>query len=480
MGAGVSGWRLARAVSEKGQLGVVSGTALDLILARRLQKGDPGGHMRRALEAFPDPDIARHIVDRYFLPDGKPDDKPFAAKPMVGNRPSHEARELLVAANFVEVYLAKEGHDGMVGINYLNKIQSPLPASLYGAMLAGVDVVLVGAGIPLELPGMIDRLSRAEPVELKLHVHDATAGSGHSIHFDPADTLSAPPLPRARPLFFPIVASATLASMLVKKCGGKVDGLIIEGASAGGHNAPPRGPMKLNERGEPVYGPRDEIDAAAIKALGLPFWLAGSYGKPEKLQEALAAGAAGIQVGTLFAFCEESGLREDLKREAIGNCRRGEVDVFTDPVASPTGFPFKLLSISGTLTEPGIYRERRRQCDLGYLREAYERQDGSVGWRCPAEDPQTYVRHGGALDDTVGRRCICNALMANIGLAQVRGEGGEELPLLTCGNDLSCIVEALRSDSTSYKASEAIDFLLLAPEDAPEAATSTADATAGG
>ena len=39
MGAGVSDWRLARAVSQTGQLGVVSGTALAAILARRLQIG---------------------------------------------------------------------------------------------------------------------------------------------------------------------------------------------------------------------------------------------------------------------------------------------------------------------------------------------------------------------------------------------------------------------------------------------------------
>ena len=37
MGVGVSSWRLARAVSALGQLGVVSGTALDQVLARRLQ-----------------------------------------------------------------------------------------------------------------------------------------------------------------------------------------------------------------------------------------------------------------------------------------------------------------------------------------------------------------------------------------------------------------------------------------------------------
>ena len=52
MGAAVSNWNLAKEVAETGQMGVVSGTALDTVVARRLQDGDPGGHMRKALEAF--------------------------------------------------------------------------------------------------------------------------------------------------------------------------------------------------------------------------------------------------------------------------------------------------------------------------------------------------------------------------------------------------------------------------------------------
>ena len=72
MGVGVSGWPLARAVSKAGQLGVVSGTAMDTILARRLQLGDVGGHTRRALARFPIPGVAQRILDRYFIPGGKP------------------------------------------------------------------------------------------------------------------------------------------------------------------------------------------------------------------------------------------------------------------------------------------------------------------------------------------------------------------------------------------------------------------------
>jgi glutaminase len=36
----------------------------------------------------------------------------------------------------VEVWLAKEGHDGLIGMNLLEKIQMCIPAQLFGAMLA--------------------------------------------------------------------------------------------------------------------------------------------------------------------------------------------------------------------------------------------------------------------------------------------------------------------------------------------------------
>ena len=78
MGAAVSAWQLAKAVARTGQLGVVSGTALDSIMVRRLQLGDIGGHIRRALAEFPLPGMAERIVDRFFVEGGKPSDKPFS------------------------------------------------------------------------------------------------------------------------------------------------------------------------------------------------------------------------------------------------------------------------------------------------------------------------------------------------------------------------------------------------------------------
>lgn len=460
MGLGISDWRLARAVSTLGQLGVVSGTAIDLIMVRRLQDGDPGGHVRRALAAFPAPQIARRILARYFIEGGKSPSQPYATKPMVGESQGRSLTELLVAANFVEVHLAKENHDGLVGINFLHKIQTPTLPSLLGAMLADVDVVLMGAGIPVEIPAALDALSRGETAALDLHVTGAT--HAHRLTLDPAVLLPANTFPLRRPRFFPIVSSVTLAGMLLKKSRGKIDGFVVEEPSAGGHNAPPRGPLTLSPEGEPVYGPRDVVDLASMRALGLPFWLAGAYGSPQRLAEARAAGASGIQLGTLFAFCAESGLRGDLKQAAIREATAGTARVFRDPLASPTGFPFQVLTLPGTMSEPDLYADRCRQCDLGYLREAYERPDGTLGWRCPAEAPADYVKKGGKLEDTVGRKCLCNGLMANIGHAQLR-HGQEELPLVTCGEDLSGIAAVLPPGQHSYSAADVIGHLLTEP-----------------
>ena len=88
---------------------------------------------------------------------------------------AQHAVELVVAANFVEIFLAKEGHDGLVGVNYLEKIQMATPAAAYGAMLAGVDYVLVGAGIPAELPGLLDALAAGQAGKVSVDVVGAGA-----------------------------------------------------------------------------------------------------------------------------------------------------------------------------------------------------------------------------------------------------------------------------------------------------------------
>jgi len=185
-----------------------------------------------------------------------------------------------------------------------------------------------------------------------------------------------------------------------------------------------------------------------------------------KVREALDEGAAGVQVGTAFAFSEESGLRPDLKKRLVAHAASGIGQVFTDPVASPTGFPFKVAQLTGTYSDPGVAAARTRVCDLGYLREAYTAENGTIAYRCPAEPEAAYVAKGGKLEDTVGRKCLCNALMANIGHSQTRGDKVAEPPLVTVGDDLNTVAAFLKDGRESYSAADVIATLLDGDQDA--------------
>ncbi|HEU5457003.1 MAG TPA: nitronate monooxygenase [Terracidiphilus sp.] len=482
MGIGVSNWRLANAVSRLGQLGVVSGTALDTLFLRRLVDGDKGGHMHRGLEAFPFPAMARRVWREYFVPGGKAADAPYPMAPMHQKAEPRKLIELCIVSNFVEVFLAREGHDNPVGVNYLEKVQLPHLASIYGAMLAGVGYVLMGAGIPLHIPAVLDAYAAHRPAEYKLSVTGATTDDDTRLRFDPAEFVEGPPPQLERPKFLAIVSSNALAATMLRRASGRVDGLVIESPTAGGHNAPPRGKLQLSEKGEPIYGERDQVNLAELRALGAPFWLAGGYGSPAKLREAVEQGAAGVQVGTAFAFSQESGLRADLKHQLLAQAASGSAQVFTDPLASPTGFPFKVAQLEGTLSEPDVYQQRKRVCDLGYLREAYRTPDGKLGYRCSAEPVANLVAKGGKEEDTTGRKCLCNALLANVGHAQVRagreGDGREmEPPLVTVGDDLNKVAQFLAPGSSSYSAQDVVRILLSGLQDAAAPPAAPAEAT---
>jgi nitronate monooxygenase len=406
MGVGVSNWRLAQAVSKLGQLGVVSGTALDQLFVRRLAEGDEGGYMKRGLDAFPFPEMARRIWQEYFVPGGKAADAPYPAVPMHQKNSPRKLVELCMVSNFVEVFLAKDGHKNPVGINFLEKVQMPHLASIYGAMLAGVGYVLMGAGIPLHIPGVLDAFAAHHMGEYKLQVTGAAVGQDTMMHLDATEFVEGPlPLLR-RPKFIAIVSSNTLATTMLRRASGRVDGFVIETPTAGGHNAPPRGKLQLNASGEPVYGERDQVNLSEMRSLGVPFWLAGGYGNADKLRE--------------------------------------------------------VAQLEGTASAFPIYQERKRVCDLGYLREPYATSDSSIGYRCAAEPVANYVAKGGKIEDTVGRKCLCNALMANVGHAQVRKDGSTELPLVTTGDDLNTIAQFVAPGELSYSATDVVASLLSA------------------
>ena len=470
MGVRVSNWQLAKAVASAGDglgvetMGVVSGTGIDTVFARQLQEGDPGGYFRQALDAFPYPELADRVWRTWYVEGGIPEDKPYKSSPMINHQMRDDVTELILCSNFAEVWLAKQGHDGLVGINYLEKIQTPRLPEMLGAMMAGVDAILMGAGIPNQVPGALDRFAAYEPASYYLDVEGAEPKE-FAMALDPASLVPERYIERLkRPDFFAIVATHVLAQFLCdpRRTTGRVDGFIVEGPTAGGHNAPPRGKPTFNDRGEPVYGEKDIADLGKMRELGRPFWLAGSNANPGKIKEALAEGAAGCQLGTIFALCDESGLRTDIKQELRGKAYRKQLDVVVDPVGSSSGFPFNVAQLPGTMSEVEVFDGRTRVCDLGYLRHAYKNERGKVAFRCPSEPVQTYLNRGGKIEDALGRKCLCNGLLATVGLGQKRKEG-TEIPIVTLGRSTEFIHELIDNDEGCYAAIDALRYLLGKP-----------------
>lgn len=499
MGVHVSNWRLAKAVSMQQPgvtVGTVSGTALDVVYVRLLQLGDPGGHVRRALQALDEKfgvTIGQAISGRYFIEGGKVPGSRFRSAPMQIVRP-HDGRhtfplphgratahalkldddiiELLIATGFVEVWLAKEGHAGQIFINFLHKIELPLIYTLYGAMLAGVDGVIVGAGNPEGLPALCQQLARQTAVSHKISVLYREAGEEFMIAFDPTQVAGGKfaTHPLSKPAFLAIVSLEDLVKVLAESTSMPPDGFIIEHHTAGGHNANPQGPLTLDALGQPIYGVRDEANLAAIRAVGIPFWLAGGYGSKARLQEALAAGAYGVQVGTVFALAEESGMKPEYRSAVLAALKSGvaDADLVRTTVFSPTGFSFKVVQLQDTLAADEVYEERRRICDIGMLQQRGfskpdEQGQRTLFQRCPAGPIESYIKNRGLERNTDERRCLCNGLLSCVGLGQVKeiqGELVEEPAIVTLGNHLDGVRRLSRQGQTHYYVQDVVADIL--------------------
>ena len=499
MGVYVSNWRLARAVAQQQPgvtVGTVSGTALDVVFVRLLQLGDPGGHARQALKALDDRygvTLGQEIVDRYFIPGGKAPGDRFRSAPMHmlrtpdGNTavplPAANSQtvtfsldddviNLLIATGFAEVWLAKEGHSGQIFINFLHKIELPLIYVLYGAMLAGVDGVIVGAGNPDGLPALVKELANHAPVSHTISMLYRESGEEFVLRFDPQTVaggeLSKRPL--AAPAFLAIVSMERLVEALANSQSAPPDGFIIEHHTAGGHNANPAGPMRKDDQGQPIYSEQDEANLAAIRAVGRPFWLAGGYGSHEKLLEALAVGANGVQVGSIFALAQESGMKPEYKTAVLAAIKAGveNSELVHTTTFSPTGFAFKVVQLEETLSEEEVYADRRRICDIGMLQQrgfhkADEQGQRQLFQRCPAGPVQSYVKNRGLERNSDERRCLCNGLLASVGLAQVKtigGEAVEEPAIVTLGNHLDGIRRLSRQGQTPYFVADVVADIL--------------------
>lgn len=107
MGIAVSGWGLARKVSELGEFGVVSGTGIDTVVVRELQEGDPHGRIR-AFRKYPDQETVDYLLDKFYVEGGIPNGKPYKLLPGHRFKPTTLSQRILSAAAFSQVFLAKK------------------------------------------------------------------------------------------------------------------------------------------------------------------------------------------------------------------------------------------------------------------------------------------------------------------------------------------------------------------------------------
>ena len=322
MGVGVSLYPLASAVAKEGGLGIVSSACLDRLVSKRIGK----------------------------------------------KLNSYEAA-------YEEVSRAK-AEGGYAGINIMVALVRDYNDSVKGAIDAGADAIISGAGLPLNLP---------------------------AIH-PPKDTA-----------LIPIVSSARALELICKKWerhGYRPDAVVLEGPLAGGHLG-----FKMNEidsdanRLENLLPPVKDM---AMKYGDFPVIVAGGIYDHNDIVRFLKMGADGVQMGTRFLATVESSASEEYK-QAVLMAKDEDIIVAFKP-GSPCGMPFRVIKQSPMYVS-SLKALRPPKCDKGYV--LLKDKDGNFTI-CPAkEDNKNYF-------------CICNGLLSSAGYNRDKEE-----PLFTVGTNAS-------------------------------------------
>ena len=245
MGVGVSLSPLAGAVAQEGGVGIVSSAALDRLLSKR------NGRKSSAYEAA-----------------------------------------------YEEISLSK-ANGGFAGINIMVALLQTYDATVEGAIDAGADFIISGAGLPLRLP----------------------------LIKDPGETA-----------LIPIVSSPRALELICKKwerAGYRPDAVVLEGPLAGGHLGFKFDELYLeSNKLENLFPPVKEM---AEKYGGFPVIVAGGIYDHSDIVRFLKMGADGVQMGTRFMVTRESSAT-DAYKQAVIDAGREDIVVAHNP-GSPSGLP---------------------------------------------------------------------------------------------------------------------------------------------
>jgi nitronate monooxygenase len=264
MGVGVSAQGLAGAVAASGALGTLS--SVDL---RRLH-----------------PDLMARCEGRSAGPDAK--------------RVIEQANQEALAREIAGARARSQGR-GLLALNVMRAL-SDYAASVKTALAAGVDALVVGAGLPLDLPELAQ---------------------------DHPDTL-----------LIPILSDARGVQLIVKKWERKKrlpDAIVIEHPRlAGGH----LGAAKVADLNDARFDFERAIPESleffekAGLAGRIPLIAAGGIRSHADIRRLQGLGAAGVQLGTPFAVTVEGDAHEEFKR-VLAEAGEGELVEFTSVAGLP-------------------------------------------------------------------------------------------------------------------------------------------------
>lgn len=305
MGVGVSLSPLASAVAREGGLGIVSSACIDLLVSKRSGK-------------------KVNIYD----------------------------------AVYEEVSLAKAA-GGFAGINIMCALGRDYDDSVRGALDAGADAIISGAGLPMNLPAI---------------------------------------QPARETALIPIVSSSRALDLICRKwerLGTRPDAVVLEGPLAGGHLGFRIDQVELEEnRLENLLPPVKDL---ARRYGDFPVIVAGGIYSSEDIARFLDLGADGVQMGTRFLATEESSASPSYK-EAVVRARQEDILVAHDP-GSPCGLPFRIIRQSPMYVS-ALSHLRKPKCDKGYV--LLKDKEGRYT-KCPAKESNEH------------HFCICNGLLSSAG-----------------------------------------------------------------
>ncbi len=159
----------------------------------------------------------------------------------------------------------------------------------------GIDAVISGAGLPLELPGLVEE---------------------------------------GGPMIAPVVSSGKAAGLMCRywerSYGRRPDFIVIEGSMAGGHLG--FGRDELLENKAETLGAILE-DVLKVTA-GIPLFVAGGVFTRKEIAAFMEAGAAGVQMATRFIATEECDASQGFKDVILG-ASSSDVVILQSPVGMP-------------------------------------------------------------------------------------------------------------------------------------------------